>query len=202
MNRPWLLGALLLCVFLAFVSFRLRERHAPAENRSAPEAPASATAESTPGPSAIMEREISLGKAQTAESLGNGKVLLPGVRELFADFQNPDEPAERDIEQIDESIAQYRRVFGSNPPGGLNQEITAALLGENPKNLAVLPRERLSMSSDGEILDRWGTAYFFHPVSASKLEVLSAGPDRTLWTADDVGTFRPDSPQELPSAGD
>ena len=39
---------------------------------------------------------------------------------------------------------------------------------------------------DGELVDRWGTPYFFHSVSAEKMEIVSAGPDKELWTDDDV----------------
>jgi hypothetical protein len=35
-------------------------------------------------------------------------------------------------------------------------------------------------------LDRFGTPYFFHPISETRIDVRSAGPDRKLWTEDDV----------------
>ena len=39
---------------------------------------------------------------------------------------------------------------------------------------------------DGELCDRWGTPFFFHAESAARMEIRSAGPDRRLWTEDDV----------------
>jgi hypothetical protein len=37
-----------------------------------------------------------------------------------------------------------------------------------------------------ELCDNWGTPYFFHQLSASVMEIRSAGEDKTLWTADDI----------------
>ncbi|MES2570919.1 MAG: hypothetical protein V4710_12805, partial [Verrucomicrobiota bacterium] len=60
------------------------------------------------------------------------------------------------------------------------------LRGRNPRNLAIIPAELRAVNPAGQLLDRWGTPYFFHPVSSSLLEVRSAGPDRRFWTADDL----------------
>ncbi len=38
----------------------------------------------------------------------------------------------------------------------------------------------------GELLDIWGTPYFFHQMSAQQMEIRSAGLDKTLWTQDDI----------------
>ena len=38
----------------------------------------------------------------------------------------------------------------------------------------------------GQLVDRWGTAYWFHPNSSYQMEIRSAGPDKNLFTADDV----------------
>jgi hypothetical protein len=42
------------------------------------------------------------------------------------------------------------------------------------------------MNSNGELMDRWGTPIFFHALSKDQMEIRSAGPDRVMWTADDV----------------
>ena len=38
----------------------------------------------------------------------------------------------------------------------------------------------------GELIDRWGTPFFFHQLSREFMQVRSAGPDRRHFTADDV----------------
>ncbi len=132
-------------------------------------------------------------RAQPAEVAPDGVRLLPGGRELVIELNNRNQPPERDLEILDGVLSEYRRVFGQNPPGGLNAEITAALLGANDRGLAVIPSGLPAVNSAGELVDRWDTPYFFHPVSRTIMEVLSAGPDGRLWTSDDVGKIHPAS---------
>ena len=42
------------------------------------------------------------------------------------------------------------------------------------------------MSGNGELLDRWDSPLFFHRESSRTTTFRSAGPDRRLWTDDDV----------------
>jgi hypothetical protein len=82
-------------------------------------------------------------------------------------------------------ITQYNGLFGENPVG-TNEEITRALLGNNPRQVNFLSQETDRLTANGEWLDPWGTPYFFHQRSGQDLEVRSAGPDRIMWTADDL----------------
>ncbi len=97
-----------------------------------------------------------------------------------------EEEAREDVQTVVLLLEEYRRVFGAMPLGELNEEIVRRLQGENPKGIAVLPRDHPSLSPAGELLDRWGTPYRFHPESAWLTTVRSAGPDREMWTADDL----------------
>jgi len=49
-----------------------------------------------------------------------------------------------------------------------------------------LPEQAPYLDAEGRLVDRWGTPYFFHPVSGEDMEIVSAGPDAELWTDDDV----------------
>jgi hypothetical protein len=105
---------------------------------------------------------------------------------------NPSPPATKPeiepstvVEHARAIITQYNSMFGENPVG-TNQEITQALQGKNPKQINFLGDAAAQISSNREWVDPWGTPYFFHQLSASQMEVRSAGPDKTLWTADDV----------------
>lgn len=126
-----------------------------------------------------------------AESAAGGVRVLPTARELVRELNDPAEPPENDVEIVNAALAEFRRIFGQNPPGGVNMEITAALTGDNPKKLAVVPPDSPALNAAGELVDRWNTPFHFHPVSGTVMEVLSAGPDRVLWTADDIGTLNP-----------
>jgi len=151
-------------------------------------------------PAAAPATRIDPAQVRVATSLPDGISLLPESAELVADLNHPRDAPDHDLEIVENLITTYRGIFGSNPPGGLNTEIVAAMLGANPRKLAIIPRDLAALSPSGELLDRWGTPFLFHPVSDEIMEVMSAGPDQILWTPDDVGKITPaneQSPQEL-----
>lgn len=89
-----------------------------------------------------------------------------------------------DVDKVTLSLRDYRTVMGENPVG-TNAEITRALNGGNAKQARLLP-EGQSVNGSGELVDQWGTPYFFHQLSKIDMEVRSAGPDKIMWTGDDV----------------
>ena len=98
------------------------------------------------------------------------------------------EPAREQAEALALNIRQYRLRFGGNPVGS-NAEIVRELDGANPAQARYLPAELKRLNERGELLDAWGTPYFFHQESADRMEVRSAGADRILWTSDDVVSY-------------
>jgi hypothetical protein len=92
----------------------------------------------------------------------------------------------RDDMEVMTVVGEYRRLLGGNPVGD-NDEITAALAGANPKRLALVsPAVTKRVAPQGQLLDRWGMPYFFHARSGTSMEIISAGPDGMLHTADDL----------------
>jgi hypothetical protein len=100
----------------------------------------------------------------------------PGVEETVAS----------DLQRITRLLRDFRTIAGDNPIGS-NAEIMQALSGDNPKQAKILPSD-MPLSSSGELVDRWGTPYFFHQLSRNSMEVRSAGADRRMWTNDDIFT--------------
>jgi hypothetical protein len=96
-----------------------------------------------------------------------------------------DDPAKEEAEFIALNIRQFRLRFGGNPVG-TNAEIVKELDGGNAKSAKYLPQELKRLNDQGELIDSWGTPYFFHQLSAEEMETRSAGPDKELWTPDDV----------------
>jgi hypothetical protein len=92
---------------------------------------------------------------------------------------------EQELQQVSFSIESFRKSLGSNPVGA-NAEITQSLLGDNDKKLQIGLPDGVKQNAAGEMVDRWGTPYFFHQQSATEMEIRSAGPDRKLWTDDDL----------------
>jgi hypothetical protein len=90
------------------------------------------------------------------------------------------------LENMSRAIRQYGTMFGGNPVG-TNPEITSQLAGNNPKHINFLNAEAgMRVSTNGELVDPWGTPYFFHQLSGTDMEIHSAGPDRIMWTTDDL----------------
>lgn len=83
------------------------------------------------------------------------------------------------------TVRNYGQRFRGNPVGN-NAEITAALNGDNPQGVHFLEAERDRVNERGELVDAWGTPYFFHQLSGTEMEIHSAGPDRRHGTADDL----------------
>lgn len=94
-------------------------------------------------------------------------------------------PPEVLIENMRTTFRQYGLKFGGNPVG-TNPEITRALDGDNPEQIRFLGPDGNRINEKGELVDSWGTPYFFHQLSAMQMEIRSAGPDRVMWTADDL----------------
>jgi hypothetical protein len=81
----------------------------------------------------------------------------------------------------------YHSAFGQNPVG-TNPEITAALMGKNPRQINFVADSGLRVNEKGEMVDAYGTPFFFHQISGQEMEIRSAGEDRILWTFDDLVT--------------
>jgi hypothetical protein len=102
------------------------------------------------------------------------------------DFDEPSPQAV--IENMRGSFRDYQSMFGGNPVG-TNPEITKSLNGDNPRHATFIhPEDGLRINDRGELIDPWGTPFFFHQLSAREMEIHSAGPDRVMWTADDLVT--------------
>ena len=89
------------------------------------------------------------------------------------------------LEKVRRMVASYHTLMGQNPVG-TNAEIMKALMGGNPHQAMLGPPPGQSLNANGELLDPWGTPYFFHQLSGDDMEIHSAGPDRRMGTADDL----------------
>lgn len=98
---------------------------------------------------------------------------------------SPPEPARAVVDSLALNLRQYQLRFGGNPVG-TNAEIVRELTGGNAKGAIYLPTDLQRLNDRGELIDEWGTPYFFHQESAERMEIRSAGADRVMWTTDDV----------------
>ena len=80
-------------------------------------------------------------------------------------------------------------------PMSVNEDWAAAFRGLNPAHERFLPDQHVALNAQGQLVDRWQTPLFFHPLGNQRFEIRSAGPDKKMWTADDLhrnadGSFR------------
>ncbi len=113
-------------------------------------------------------------------------------RSPLADALNsPASDIRADLRLVSSILETFRTNFPKDGnPVGTNADITAALTGRNRLGFAPIPPDHKAINRDGELCDRWGTPFFFHAESAVRMEIRSAGPDKKMWTADDV-SFSP-----------
>lgn len=114
-------------------------------------------------------------------------------RSSLADTLNsPASTLRADLRVVSDILATFRTNFPRDGnPVGSNAEITAALTGQNKLRLALIPADHPALSrTTGELLDRYGTPFFFHAESGTRMSITSAGPDKKFHTSDDE-TFTP-----------
>jgi hypothetical protein len=113
--------------------------------------------------------------------------LAAKAGELVADSTPAlDLPPSTVLQNVERAVRQYGEMFGGNPIG-TNPEITSELSGNNPKHIDfITPQAGTRINANGELVDAWGTPYFFHQISGSEMEIHSAGPDKVMWTSDDL----------------
>ena len=183
MKTRWIVALFL--VVLAI--FAIRPRHRSVEDMEIP----------TPVPQGAMPAPTAA--TPTAAQPANQAIPPGDAPPLSAQPSGPTPPADApprqggptvaevrdEIENVQFAVKDFRTAVGENPVGN-NAEITRALMGDNLKQVKIPIPLGSSMNADGELCDRWGTPYFFHQLSAKQMEVRSAGPDREMWTADDV----------------
>lgn len=101
-------------------------------------------------------------------------------------LHSTDHGADRDLQIVAEFIDTFARATGGQPIGE-NADITAALTGTQfpGQKARVFPQQHRAVKN-GQLVDRWGTPLWFHPNSGHQMEIRSGGPDKQLFTMDDV----------------
>ncbi|MGJ8672508.1 hypothetical protein [Rubritalea sp.] len=118
--------------------------------------------------------------------LPNGKVQYTPALTTSRTFTDSPSPR-HSLSVIKQLLKHYRFAYQENPVGVENFEITEQLLGMNPKKIVFIASDSSALRGN-ELVDQWGTPYFFHALSGQNMEIRSAGPDQTLWTEDDIYT--------------
>lgn len=154
-------------------------------NDSIPGTPSTASASSNPSPQradTVVGAPASQPPAPKQPASQSVALPEPSVPEE----ELPRLPAATVLENVNAAFRYFRSRFTSNPIG-TNEEITRALNGENPGQVRFLRMEDgMRINDRGELIDTWGTPYFFHQLSGTEMEIHCAGPDKVMWTSDDL----------------
>jgi hypothetical protein len=104
---------------------------------------------------------------------------------LADQLNSPSGDIHSDLRTVNELFDQYRSAVHGPNPTGENAEIVAVLTGKNPLGYSFVPPHHPAINAQGQLVDRWGTPFFFHQLSSDQMQIRSAGPDRILYTDDD-----------------
>ena len=188
MKKLWVIVAVIAVVAGLFLL--LRPKNPPPENPTAQNTPISENVRNTPADQAKSSSASNVAVPATAapDALAsraaspNTAVIAGGDTNTLADL-----PPLTVLDKARVVIHNYRAAFGENPVG-TNPEITAALKGKNPKQTDFLADSGLRVNEKAELVDGYGTPFFFHQISGQEMEIRSAGPDQVMWTTDDLVT--------------
>jgi hypothetical protein len=150
----------------------------PWESQNPPSLPSPTTEKAPSSPHDVAEEEEDPGPAVTPVA------PPPPGPDLSALTPEELQRVRDAIDNVQFVLRDYAIALGGNPVG-TNAEITAALRGDNLKQLKLDMPQGSSVNDSGELCDPWGTPWFFHQLSATKMELRSAGPDKKLYTKDD-----------------
>ena len=111
--------------------------------------------------------------------------FVPGP---LARLHSPDTDGKVDVSALQATLTGLAQSLqGDLPPIGDDRDLARALLGRNRDGLAFLPADSPAYdSATGHLKDRWGTPYFVHPRGPRDFEIRSAGPDKKLFSPDDL----------------
>jgi hypothetical protein len=128
---------------------------------------------------------------------------------ILRGYGSSESPAEHDLTEVAHLMENYTLLVKNyaTQPLSANEDWAAALRGQNPAHERFLPDNHPAFNAQGKLVDRWGTPLFFHALGGGRFELRSAGPDRKLWTDDDIhrnadGSFRRGADLNPPSLVD
>ena len=120
---------------------------------------------------------------------------LPGD-EILQNYAQESARPEEDLNALFHAVSNLMLLVKGDSPFrmGANEEFAAALRGKNRDQLRFVSDKSQIFNSQGQVIDRWDTPLYFHTLAHDRIDIRSAGPDRKMWTEDDLhrhydGTF-------------
>lgn len=117
----------------------------------------------------------------------NNNASLPG-EQILKTYASLSTRPEDDLQAMAHVLSNLQLLVKGDAPFrmGANEEFAAALMGQNAAKEVFLKAPHACLNEKGQLVDRWGSPLFFHVRDRSRIDIRSAGPDRVMWTADDL----------------
>jgi hypothetical protein len=116
---------------------------------------------------------------------------------ILRDYAKTNLPPQNDLTLMSHLMGNALLLLKSaaNRPLSANEDWADFLKGQNSAHERFLSDNHTVLNQKGQLIDRWGTPLFFHALGNGRYEIRSAGPDKTMWTSDDIhrnadGSFR------------
>ncbi len=115
---------------------------------------------------------------------------------ILREYANPNLPPQSDLTLMARLMENALLLLkaAADRPLSANEDWADLLRGRNGAREEFLPAQHRALNDEGQLIDRWQRPLFFHALGGGRYEIRSAGPDRMMWTADDIhrnanGTF-------------
>jgi hypothetical protein len=131
------------------------------------------------------------------DRLADGRLLFHEPIAMAGQLHKKGADPYNDVGILEGILGYYRLMYRENPVAESNISIIEALTGKNQHNMVVFPDDHPDLNAQGQLLDRWGTPYFFHALSSTQMDILSAGADRKRGTLDDIKLGETDESLQL-----
>ena len=185
MTFGWRLGLAVAAIAGSFIFLSLEERPAQVDEGASIEPaqePVRASVQEEPDVESTLSRTPVSRNTESVEA--TMELDRPGILD---GLHEPSGSPEQDVAIVANALQAYRSVYQRFPDGD-NEEIVAALSGSNQRSISWIRSGEAPLNERGGLVDRWGSAYYFHRLSGEVIEVRSAGPDGLMWTDDDTSS--------------
>jgi hypothetical protein len=145
----------------------------------------------------VTSRSIKVTETPIAASLRENQARPLVGEVILAEYAKTNLPPQNDLTLMSHLMENSVLLLkaAANRPLSANEDWADFFRGVNAAHERFLPENHASLNAKGQLIDRWGTPLFFHALGNGRYDLRSAGPDKTMWTSDDIhrnadGTFR------------
>lgn len=132
----------------------------------------------------------------SVNTISGQSTLLLGET-ILRDYANTNFPPENDLTLMSRLMENSLLLLKSaaDRPLSANEDWADLFRGKNTAREEFIPARHIALNTQGQLVDRWASPLFFHALGGGRYEIHSAGPDKKLWTSDDLersydGRFR------------